>query len=47
MFGRFKFFVDCEASLAKVFLAVSAVTMGRESGSFLVTRLAVHLKIFI
>jgi hypothetical protein len=36
-----------KACLAKVLLAVSAVTMGRESSSFLVTRLAVNLKIFI
>jgi hypothetical protein len=37
----------CKASLAKVFLSNSTVTMGRESSFFLVTKLAVNLNIFI
>jgi hypothetical protein len=47
MFGKPIYFMGCKACLAKMFLAGSAVTMGRESSSFLVTRLAVNLKIFI
>jgi hypothetical protein len=47
MLGKPIYFMGCKACVAKVFLAVSAVTIGRESRSFLITRLAVYLKIFI
>jgi hypothetical protein len=47
MFGKPIYLMGFKACMAKVFFTVSAVTMGRESSSFLVTRLAVNLKIFI
>jgi hypothetical protein len=47
LFGKPIYFMGCEACLAEVFLADSTVTLGRESSSILVTRLAVNLKIFI